>query len=434
MFDEEEDIKPTVLYVDDEESNLRIFKTAFKRHYEVFTAVSGEEGLEILKENDIHIIITDQKMPKMTGIEFLEKVLPLYPDPIRMILTGFSDVEAIIRAINSGRVYRYITKPWNKDELKITIDKAVETYNLQRENKSLIVDLKQANEGLEQKVKERTQEIEKQNEKIQKQSLELSEKNRKITDSIRYAQRIQQAILPQIDQIKAALPNSFILFKPKDIVSGDFYWFFENEQKLFLAAVDCTGHGVPGAFMSLIGSNLLNALIKYQGLESPDQILARLHLSIKAELRQESNSNRDGMDMALCVIDKNEKYVEFAGAKSSLFYTFHENGQAQQVSIKGDMWSIGGVLKEDETRIFTKHCVIIDKTTHFYIFSDGYQDQFGGQQGRKFMRKNLENLLFGLIDHKPDEQLDALSTHFEQWKGNTEQIDDVMLIGFCLEP
>src|SRR6266850_3234655 len=150
-----------VLYVDDEENNLNSFRAALRRHYNIFTALSGEEGMEILAKNDIHVIVTDQRMPNMTGVQFLQHI-PSDQDNIRIILTGFTDMESIIEAINTGKVYRYITKPWDKDELKITIDNALETVMLRRNNKKLILELQVHNEVLEKKVKQRTEEIEKQ--------------------------------------------------------------------------------------------------------------------------------------------------------------------------------------------------------------------------------------------------------------------------------
>ncbi|HMU46544.1 MAG TPA: adenylate/guanylate cyclase domain-containing protein [Chitinophagaceae bacterium] len=155
-----------VLYVDDEENNLNSFRAALRRSYNIFTALSGEEGMNVIKENDIHVVVTDQRMPNMTGVQFLQHI-PNDFDSIRIILTGFSDMESIIEAINTGQVYRYITKPWDKDELKITIDNAIETVMLRRNNKKLISELQQHNEQLEEKVKERTKEIEKQKEIIE---------------------------------------------------------------------------------------------------------------------------------------------------------------------------------------------------------------------------------------------------------------------------
>lgn len=167
-----------VLYVDDEENNLNSFRAALRRSYNIFTALSGEEGMNVIKENDIHVVVTDQRMPNMTGVQFLQHI-PNDFDSIRIILTGFSDMESIIEAINTGQVYRYITKPWDKDELKITIDNAIETVMLRRNNKKLISELQEHNEQLEEKVKERTKEIEKQKElietaKIQSEALLLN--------------------------------------------------------------------------------------------------------------------------------------------------------------------------------------------------------------------------------------------------------------------
>ncbi|MDT7827335.1 adenylate/guanylate cyclase domain-containing protein [Pricia sp. S334] len=163
-----------ILYVDDEENNLISFRAALRRHFTIFTALSGEEGMEIVKQNDIHVIVTDQRMPGMTGVQFLQR-LPDEPDSIRMILTGFSDIEAIIEAINTGRVYRYITKPWDKDELKITIDNALEAVNLRRHNKHLIKELKDHNDKLEETVAQRTLEIEKKSLQLQSE-IEKSDK------------------------------------------------------------------------------------------------------------------------------------------------------------------------------------------------------------------------------------------------------------------
>ncbi|WP_439882757.1 adenylate/guanylate cyclase domain-containing protein [Pontibacter sp. MBLB2868] len=164
--------KPAILYIDDEEDNLIVFKSAFRRHYSVLTAKSGEEGLEILKGQDVSVVITDQRMPQMTGVQFL-KNLPDENDMIRMILTGYSDMESIIEAINTGKVYRYITKPWDKNELKITMDNAIEAFHLRRTNKHLIEELKEANEVLEQKVIERTLEVSQQRDEIEKLILNI---------------------------------------------------------------------------------------------------------------------------------------------------------------------------------------------------------------------------------------------------------------------
>ena len=236
------------MYIDDEERNLTIFNSTFRRDYEIHLATSGHKGLEIMKKHNIHLVITDQRMPQMSGIKFLEKIMPLYPDCIRIILTGFSDEEAIIQAINKGSVYRYVTKPWNKEEIKITIDRALEDYNLKQQNKKLIEDLKVSNQNMEQKVVMRTKQIEQQ--------------KKALTDSIHYASRMQSALLPLDEDLDKFLPSYFLLNKPKDIVSGDFYWLSHKDNKVIVAVADCTGHGIPGAFMSILGITFLNEIIK----------------------------------------------------------------------------------------------------------------------------------------------------------------------------
>jgi len=373
--------KYRILYVDDEIDNLIIFKAAFRRYYDVFTATSAREGLEVLKKQDVQVLITDQRMPEITGVEFLENVIPDYPETIRMILTGFSDVEAIIQAINKGRVYQYITKPWDTDELKITIDNALESYRLKNENKQLIGDLKDANRqledyamDLERKVEERTAEINHQKEIIEK-------KNEDITASINYAKHIQRVVLPEESRIAQAFEQSFILFKPRDIVSGDFYWFQEKttpegREKIIITAVDCTGHGVPGAFMSLIANEILNEIVNEKGILEADKILNELHKSVRKVLKQDQSDNRDGMDMSLCVIDKESKTIEFAGAKNSLIYVQNE----EIATLKGDKYPIGG-LQHGVERIFTKQFISYkDAPISCYMLSDGYQDQFGGEE------------------------------------------------------
>ena len=241
--------------MDDEKDNLTVFNSAFRRYYDIHLASSGMVGLEIMKKHEIQLVITDQRMPVMTGTEFLEKIILDFPDCVRIILTGFSDIEAVIQAINKGRIYRYITKPWDNEEMKITIDNGLETYNLKQQNRKLFEELVEANTTLEQKVIDRTKRIESQ--------------KKEITDSILYAGRIQNALLTPSEDIERLLPSYFILNKPREIVSGDYYWMTQKDNIILIAVADCTGHGVPGAFMSILGISLLNGIVnkspKYNG-------------------------------------------------------------------------------------------------------------------------------------------------------------------------
>lgn len=268
--------------------------------------------------------------------------------------------------------------------------------------------------------------ISKQKQEIEDQKLVVENQNKEITDSINYARQIQQAILPSSLLISKVLPDHFILYKPKAIVSGDFYFFAESSEKIFMAVVDCTGHGVPGAFMSMIGHNLLTQIINEKGVNNPAEVLNQLHKSVRHVLQQdfENTENRDGMDIALVVLDKNRKVLHFSGANRPLYLI---RGKLIN-EIKGDKLPIGGLQFEAERR-FTNHTVELNKGDFIYLFSDGYADQFGGEKGKKFMVKNLQKTLLNLYSTPINEQKNILNTIIENWRGNLEQIDDILLIG-----
>lgn len=272
--------------------------------------------------------------------------------------------------------------------------------------------IKRENKILEEKVEERTQ--------------ELAQKNKDITSSIQYAKRIQLAILPPLEQIFRHFPQSFIVYKPKDIVSGDFYWFGVKNGKKIVAIVDCTGHGVPGAFMSMIGHNLLNQIISENGVTEPDQILSMLHQGVQAALKQGSNvvDTSDGMDVALCVIDEDNSRLSYAGAYRPL-YIFRKNDVEK---IEADKNSIGG-SQLDANRKFTKHTVSLAPGDRIYMTTDGYADQFGGEKGKKFMVKRFFALLGEIQELELKEQGRVLDKTFEDWRGNYHQVDDILVMG-----
>lgn len=407
-----EETKPqkTILYVDDEEDNLTVFKSAFRRNYKVITALSAAEGLEIVKNEHVDLIITDQRMPHMTGIQFL-KNLPDETLSIRMILTGYSDIEAVIDAINTGKVYRYITKPWDKEELKITLDNALDTLDLKRKNAELILNLKEANEELENKVKERTKELE--------------EKNKDITDSITYAKRIQDSILPELINFKNNFQEHFVLYKPKAIVSGDLYWFLEKDNTIYFATIDCTGHGVPGAFMSLIAFNFLNRIIGEKNITHPSDILFELNSEVNLVLKQNmAIGSPDGMDLAFCKYEKSTKNLAIATAMRPAVIC--QNGK--HTVIEPNKFSIGGVSSSEEKKFLTQNIEIKDGDK-LYLFTDGYADQFGGELNKKIMSKGFYEVLQSIDLKSFEDQRVYLDNYFELWKGKNEQIDDVLIVG-----
>ncbi len=298
--------------------------------------------------------------------------------------------------------------------------------------------LESQKEDLEREVAVRTTEVVAQKERIEKQNNELTvEKNRSelllkdiqvknkaITDNINYAQRIQSAILPDVQLISKVLTDSFILFLPKDIVSGDFYAFAEKNGRVIVIAGDCTGHGVSGAFMSMIASSLLNQVINERGVVEPSQILNLLNISIIETLRQSENESNDGMDIAICSFDLNHHELQYAGANRPLWVIRKE----QIATFAPDKFPIGG-LQMARDRTFTSHNIQLEEGDTIYIFTDGYADQFGGTNGKKLMTAKFKEMLLNIQSMNMKEQDGHLRQYFEQWKGSNEQVDDVLVIG-----
>ncbi|MFO7829821.1 MAG: SpoIIE family protein phosphatase [Bacteroidales bacterium] len=278
---------------------------------------------------------------------------------------------------------------------------------------------------LEQIVKERTEEVVKQKDEIEKQRDEIADKNRSITDSIEYASRIQTAVLPSNDFANEVLPEHFILFRPRDIVSGDFYWMTKKDNLLVLIAADCTGHGVPGAFMSMLGVSFLNEIVNRHEVTSANVILNSLRADVKKTLGQEGKEGeaKDGMDLALCILDLEKMKLQYAGAYNPL-YIFRNN---ELIEVKADRMPIGIYVKEKDS--FTNHEIDLQKGDVFYIFSDGYQDQFGGEDGSKFKTKNFKQLLLEIHQKPMSEQREILNSTIDDWRGEWEQVDDIIIMG-----
>lgn len=267
-----------------------------------------------------------------------------------------------------------------------------------------------------------------QKAEVEKQKELVELKNKEITDSINYAKRIQQAKLPKKEEIYAALPQSFILFKPKDIVSGDFYFFHKNERNIFIASADCTGHGVPGAFMSMIGSEKLEDAVSQT--TDTSEILKLLNKGIKTSLHQSeiNESTRDGMDIALCSIDTENRIVKYAGANRPIWIV--HKGQTEIEETKATKKAIGGFTEDNQH--FDSHELKLKHGDTFYIFTDGYADQFGGEDGKKLMTKKFKEILINIQDKTMLEQEKYLATFVDNWRGKTEQIDDILVIGVRL--
>ena len=554
--------KPIILCVDDEKIILDSLEeqiiNRLGKEFDCELAEGGEEALEIIQDiladkNDVAVVISDQLMPGMTGDEFLIKAHALIPNTPKILLTGQAGLDAVKNAINKARLYRYVNKPWEENDLLLTIEEAARAYQrhlqMQEYNRLLRtlnkaaqeisgeIDYRQLvnklmtnvvltigaevgylltsnenklkleaayatahkefeyintqmnnhfsqfNQSIIQKLTELIEEdsqehcfvapitkkgknfgfillenkntkvafnsyqkeviqmlaaqaaisldnanlynrIEERNKQLEESKKIIEEKNKDILDSIRYARRIQEAIMPEKELLNHYFPESFIFYQPKDIVSGDFYWFMEKYHKFFIAAVDCTGHGVPGAFMSVIGSNLLNQILNEYSILEPEAILDHLNFRVQTALKQDQNAEtKDGMDIAFCSIDQENDLLQYAGANRPLWLI--RNGEL--IKYDPDRIPIGG--GQFGTYSYTGHNIILQPDDIIYIFTDGIVDQFGGEQNKKFTSKRFAELLLE-ISHEPmSSQMEIIQKNFHQWKGKEEQTDDVLIIG-----
>lgn len=372
-----------------------------------------------------------------------------------VINNGFKDRDAII--YENQITTKFGEKIWvqttltpiygdnKKVEKLIAIDSNINKRKLAEEE---ILKQKDELEAQRDFVMRQGDKIATQNVKIKQQRDLVVKQKKEITDSIQYAKRIQTAILPRKETLDAIFSDYFVLFKPKDIVSGDFYWVQEQNNMRFFAAVDCTGHGVPGAFMSMLGISYLNEIVLEKGITVPSEILARLRSIIISTLHQtgQVGESKDGMDIALCVIDTASNTLQYAGANNSMYlireaaynhadvsnrvFKIHEHSPDEKyylAELKADKMPIGVHAKDKLP--FTNHTIQLKENDSIYVFSDGYVDQFGGENHKKFLSKRFRDLLLS-VQHLPmSEQKQLLYSHHEEWKGHLEQIDDVLVIG-----
>ncbi|MCS7084616.1 MAG: SpoIIE family protein phosphatase [Bacteroidia bacterium] len=555
--------KPVILCVDDEKIILDSLEqqilTHFERKYLCELAESAEEALELIEELhkagvEIPVVVSDQLMPGMKGDDFLVKVYQKWPDMYKILLTGQAGLDAVRNAINNAKLYRYIPKPWEADDLMLTLEEALNSYYqkkqidvfaqsdrllrtlnaaqqeisaqtdlyavfqmltnfaveiigaetsfllLESERKvaavackdfqkqlgymALIAEpheelyeslrrktlvsrpevLSQAFESsqnagallversapfeeihseilrmlatqaaissdkaaLYQRVVQKTVELEAEKETVRLINRELARKNEDILASIRYTERMQQSILPDRSVLTQRIPQSFVFYRPKDILSGDFYWWAEVDGKLVLAAIDCTGHGVPGALMSVNANNLLNQIVKQNRILEPEEILVRLHEGVRKVLKQEDPNapSNDGMEIGLVVFESDDRTWRYAGA--------------------GIDWVR---MREDELQIFKAGKLTVgDKNTPpesfrpptykgaaapgeaYFLYSDGINDQFGGPRNKKFLQKRLLACLKDTQGLDFGQREAHLTRTLDEWQGNCEQTDDQLLV------
>ena len=376
-----------ILIVDDTPKNLQILANILTgQGYSFEYATNGKAALEWMEETAFDLVLLDIMMPDMDGYEVCAhlKKGPLTKDIPIIFLTAKTETESIVKGFEMG-ASDYVIKPFNKNELLARI--------------STHLSLRQTQE-------------------------EIKEKNKTIVDSLNYARRIQQAVLPDPGLLDTLCKEHFIFYRPRDIVSGDFYWIKQIKNFIFIAAADCTGHGVPGAFMSILGVSLLNEILGKSKLDQPNEILNRLRKKIKSSLHQTGadNDQKDGMDMALCMIDTETSELQFAGAFNPLYLI--RNGELHEY--KGDRQPIA--IYENEIS-FTNHTINIQNNDIIYIFSDGFADQIGGPKDKKFKIQNFKQLLLEINANSMERQFEIIEKTFNDWKGNNEQLDDVLIVG-----
>lgn len=452
---------PAIICVDDEKIVLSSLKVELKKHFGdkfiIEVAESGADALHIVNDliannHEVPLVISDYVMPEMKGDELLKLLHEKLPKTRKILLTGQATLEGVVNSINWAHLYRYMSKPWDPKDLLMTVTEAVRSYNQSEELELKNHELEEFTQVLEQRVLDRTEMILFQKDEIEKH-------RNKIVQSIHYAKRIQQAVLPTAEFANSILANHFILFKPKDIVSGDFYFMAKRKNWLLIAVADCTGHGVPGAFMSMLSASFLNEIVLKDDIITASQVLDELRSYIIHSLKQNGTSGEqtDGMDIAFIVINTiplerehlnlNEEWQEegvetfelqYAGAYNPLYIIKKLKSEMIDDSsipfklfeFKGDKMPVSIHVKMPA---FTNKTIHIQTGDIIYLMSDGFKDQFGGPNDSKYLGKNLKTLLLNNCTKSMAEQRDMLDLTIEAWKNHDakcgEQTDDITIMG-----
>ena len=414
-----------ILIVDDEEDIHSVIKLSLdnfifeNRKIQFLDAYSGEQAREILMQHDdIALVLLDVVMETdHAGLNFVKFIRETIKNHfIRIVLwTGQPGHAPKKEVVMLYEINDYKTKTdLTDDNIFTAVLSSIRSYN------SMMI-IEGYRQSLEEKVKERTKTIE--------------EQKNKITDSITYARKIQESLLPSERLIKQYFPESFVFYRPKDIVSGDFYWIAcpstdekgNRNEKIFIAAADCTGHGIPGAFMSLLGISFLNEIVSRRSLDSTGQILDRLRAKVKKALNQFNDKveQKDGMDLSMILIDTESKEIQYSGAYNPLIII----NKGEMRILKADRQPIGMHIKEIP---FTTQTFSYKTGDVLYMYSDGFMDQIGGADEKKYMAKNFRDLLLEISNSPFYQQRELLSERLKQWKNGYEQIDDIIVAGVSL--
>lgn len=398
-----------ILVADDSDIYLTMIRQIFKDisdDFELITVQDGKSACEIAMKELPDLILFDIIMPEINGIE-ATKLIRENPSTADIPIIVFSATESLKSAYEVG-ADDFILKPFNQYELLIKVRSALNLVS-------------KLNEIKEQKAK-----LEEQHEEVIWQRDKIADQQKDILADIRYSKRIQNAILPTKEYMKEIMPEHFILDIPRNIVSGDFYWIGQNDGKDIVVVADCTGHGISGAFMTMAGTAFLNEIMNKNDTLQANEILFKLRELVMKLLKQkgEEGEASDGIDIALIAVDKKENTLQFAGANNP-FYLVHDN---ELLVIKGDRMPIG--IHMNFTQPFTNHKFSLKKGDMIYLFSDGFADQFGGPHNKKYRYRQFQELLFANHTKPLNEQKRLMEKEFYDWKGDQDQVDDVMVLGF----
>lgn len=362
---------------------------------------SEDQFINGLNEFQPDLILSDHSLPSFNSLEAFRIARQIIPDVPFILVTGSVSEEFAVACLKAG-ADDYILKR-NLLRLPSSIEQVFTKRQIIAEKEN----------------------IEALHNQLQDAYAQIEQKNKEITDSIQYAQRVQQAILPPLSRIHACLPESFIIYKPKDIVAGDFYWFAQRRDMLYIAAADCTGHGVPGAMLSIVCSNALNKIVKEQGIADTGEILDIARDFIAATFAGSEGRVTDGMDISICAINTQTREVCWSGANNSLLYI--QDGELKQIRPHRQ-----SVCKTDQPTPFPSHKLKLHAGDKLYLITDGYADQFGGPKGKKLRWKKLQELLNESKNCSPEMQRKVLEDTLEAWKGELEQVDDVTVVGITV--
>lgn len=421
-----------LLIVEDEMIIARELQVSLEKlgYHVIAINTTAEEVTNTVKEMKPDVVLMDIKLnDNMDGIDIAKQIRDNYNIP-SIYLTSYSDEKTLQRAMKTEPL-GYILKPYTDNDLRTHIELALYKYKIElklkrsnyRKNKLIKLITKVYKE-----LKLKNKELAYTQKKLRKISIEINKANSKINQSIDYALRIQKSILPATKHIRNKFHQSFIYYKPKDVISGDFPWFYDKGNDIYIAAVDCTGHGVPGAMLSFIGYFLLDEIVSHTEVLKPSVVLDKLDKGVKKTLKQdeEGANQMDGMDIALCRINLTKMEVDFSGAHRPLYHL--RNGKLTEY--KGDRRPIGG-LHYKNTDNFTNHLIKIKRGDSIFIYTDGLPDQFGGDDPEinQYSSTRIQEMIMNNQTLPLPVLALKFSGDFEKWKGSTMQYDDVLLIG-----